>query len=343
MINTPGAVELYNAKLNEYGVRDWESPVEAFAALELTQHSVVIAAPYPQLFHGRSKVFCAFKGQLFEVDTTTWDLLPITTYDGYDTTVAAAITLDGVWDFIDLNDNYMFFNGTSWVYKTSNEALKGGTDKTLVVTTPNITSAARFHGHVMYGGFSGTVWNAEWQAAWKALQPENVGILQNFDNISSNYVWWTSAAGGDLLWLIYPQLAFAGPLNNNYDAGEPYFIRQLQRGDWGWMPVDFKGPIMRLPEGDAWGCGLGEDGVCIMPYNREVTTFGKIRTSLAGLQQRGAVAASDTELVYIDPRNDLYTIANDGKITLLGYRQYLSEITDDDVNIHWDADIIIRN
>lgn len=336
-INAPGAVELYNAKvLEEHGVRDWHSPSAAFTAQELQDNNVTIAAPYPQLFHGMRHVFLLTKGKLFTVNTSTWELTEVTTYDGYSSSVMANITQDGVWDFIDFGETYMFFNGTSWVYRTSNEVLKGSTDKTYVVTTPNVTSAAKYKGHVMYGGFNGTVWNTEWEAALRSLMPANLGLPFQLTDIDSTYVWWTSQGGGDLLWLIYPQLAFTGVLDDKYEGGEPYFIRHIMRGDAGFMPIDFKGPILRMVSYAGGVIACGEDGVCVLPYSGELTTFAKKLTGINGLQQRGTVCSSDTDTILIDSQNQLWDIDSSGKITLLDYSQYMEDITGGEVNIFYD-------
>lgn len=343
-INGEGLFELRNAKCTEYGIREWESPNAAFSASELIGASLSLSPPLPQLFKGKSNAFLADRSHLHSINTSNFTLDQLLIYDAYTPALQTNIVGDGVWDFIDFGESYMFFNGTSWVFKTGHAKIVGEDEKIFTVITPTIRSGCLFHGRAIYGGFVGSPWNAEWEAMLRSLlapgvlpQSTETGLSINFQDIGQNYVWWTSVGGGDLLWLIYPQLAFTGALDGNYKDKLPYFIQSLYRGDWGFMPMDFAGEVVRVVPLDQKDivAVFGTDGICLLQYNREMTTFGKYKMQAPRINQRGAVCASNTDLIYIDDRSQLWRLA-ENSFELLGYKEYLQQITSGEVNIHYD-------
>lgn len=343
-VNSGGLKELRNAKCTDRGIRDWESPSAAFSASELIAASVTYAPPFPQMFKGEKHVFLATQTKLYVVDTASWTLNRILTYDGYDANLQANIVSDGVWDFLDFGDSYMFFNGTSWVYKGGHATMVGETEKTYLVNTPAIQSACKFHGRAVYGGFSGTVWNSAWEASLRSLLKTDTGLAARFDDIGSNYVWWTGVAAGDMFWLIYPQLAFTGTLNANYEESIPYYVQNMWRGDSDFMPMTFKGAVVRMvPLGDNI-IVFGEDGVTVMVYAKEETTFAKYKAEVPTIYQRGAVGASQDALIYVDKSGQLWHWDAKGS-ELLGYQEYMLPLCQSgNVNIFYDeveSDFII--
>lgn len=342
--NGEGLFELRNLKCTEYGVRDWDRPDAAFSANELLGNSLALSPPMPQLFKGKRQAFLANRGQLFSINTSNFTLTRVLTYDAYTPGLQSNIISDGVWDFLDFGDSFMFFNGTSWVYKTGHASVIGETERVHVVNTPVIRSGCTFHGRAIYGGFSGSPWNSEWEAMLRSLvaphifpQTTETGLKFSLQDLGQNFVWWTSVGGGDLTWLIYPRLAFTGAFDGKYTDKLPYFIQALNRGDWGFMPMDFAGEVIRVvPMGHKDLVAVfGADGICFMQYNRELTTFGKYKIDAPRINQRGAVCASNTDLIYIDDRSQLWRLG-EGGFQLLGYSEYLSQITDGEVNIFYD-------
>lgn len=330
-VNSPGLYQLYNAVCTERGLRAWIPP----GALDLTGSGITIEPPYPQIFKGSRNVLMATDDTLYSINPATYGITALTLYDGYDSPATKVITADGVWDFIDFGSTFMLFNGTSWVYRSGHAGIVGDTDKTYIVNTPTITSGCKFRGRAVFGGFPNGAWNATWKASMQALMQTNTGVAFNLDDIDGTYVWWTTVGGGDLFWHVYPELAMTGALDMLYDPTNPYFVQHWQRNDWGFMPMEFNGAVVRIMPMEDAVVVFGEDGTCIMPYVPEMTTFGKYRANVPAIQQRGACAVSNSKLIFIDNANELWQFGREG-FQNVGYSEYLATITDGIINIIYD-------
>lgn len=333
-----GCFDVYNLKCSARGLRDWHTPSAALSNAELVASSLSISAPFPQIFHGRSITLVVDSDKIFQLDKSNWTLTRLHVYDGYNPDLEIVLTPNGVWDFVDFGSSWMLFNGTMWVYKTANESIfTGGPDKIYAVTTPAVTTACKFKGRAVYAGFSGNVWNTTWLAVWQSLLKTDTGIPFQMNDLGANHVWWSTVGGGDLLWLIYPQLALGGVLNLPYNENVPPFIAAMHRKDNGIGVTDSQGAIMRIaPIGNILYI-FTEDGCDKFVWIPEMLEFAKQSLDICGLAVRGAVCSSDSLMVFVDANKELWIATPDGGMAKRGYKEYMTDLlASGTFNIHYD-------
>lgn len=164
--------------------------------------------PFPQLFRGKKVTLLCFSDEIFVVDETTWTATPLTFYDAADfgntSPGTDTITAGGPWHFMDFHDTWVLFNGVSTVFKTAYYSVP------VVLNDVTIATGADMkHGRAYMGGFNPSNFYslADWPSYWKGLLDSCPSeIRQIAETMSggagSNWVWWSTIGGGDLLWLI---------------------------------------------------------------------------------------------------------------------------------------------
>ena len=167
--------------------------------------------PFPQLFRGAKVTLLCFVNTIFLVDETDWTATELLLYDAADfgntTPGAGSITSAGPWHFMDFHDTWVLMNGTTTIFKTGYYFLPIATDEVTIKTGCDIK------GRAVMGGFDPSNFYAlaDWPAYWLTLDDNapaeiRARALEMANGAGTNWAWWSTIGGGDLLWLISKDL-----------------------------------------------------------------------------------------------------------------------------------------
>lgn len=170
------------------------------------------AYPFPQLFKGKAVTLLCFEDAIYEVDETDWTASQILLYDADDFGSSSpgdgSITPDGPWHFMDFHTTWALFNGTTSIFKTGYYSRPTATDNVTIKTGCSLKS-----GRAIMAGFNPDNFYAlaDWPAYWRTLDanaPQEIRekAAAMADGAGSNWVWWSTIGGGDLMWLISKEL-----------------------------------------------------------------------------------------------------------------------------------------
>lgn len=205
----------------EFGLKDYLPVTQPIDDADLTNASGVNPAvetwtyPYPQLFRGAKITLLCFSDAIYEVNESTWTATEISLYNaanfGSYTPGAGSITAGGPWHFVDYHDNWVLFNGVTTIWKTGYYTLP------IATSAVSISTGCDLKNRMFMGGFNPTNFYAlaDWPTYWKTLledaPPE---VEQKYRTMAtgagSNWAWWGTMGGGDLLWLVSKTLYTTG-------------------------------------------------------------------------------------------------------------------------------------
>ena len=95
-----GLTSLFNHKPTPWGLREPTLPVIPTALqTAMTSASITVAHPFPQIFHGKGLTFLLTATKLYTVNTTTFALTQVSTFDPEDETSQASPT-GRRWQFV---------------------------------------------------------------------------------------------------------------------------------------------------------------------------------------------------------------------------------------------------
>ena len=213
-----------------FGLKDYLTITQPMSNTYLTATlGGALGWPFPQLFRGKAVTLLCFASSIFEVNETNWTATELALYDAADfgDTVPGAdtITAGGPWHFMDFNDTWVLFNGISTIFKTGYYA------NPVVLNDVTIqTGADMKHGRAYMGGFTPSNFYAlaDWPAYWSALLSNAPAEIQQQAEMmsggaGSNWVWWSTIGGGDLLWLVSKEL---------YTGDTRPLVNAIQNGDF---------------------------------------------------------------------------------------------------------------
>ena len=166
-----------------------------------------ILFPHPQLFRGAGITLLCFIDAIYEVDESTWTATEITFYTAaqFDSANPAAgtITSGGAWHFVDYHSTWVLFNGVSTIWNTAH------LDKPIVTSDVTINTGCDLKGRMFMGGFDPTDFYAlaDWPTYWEGFDsnvPEQISqaLRTMSTGAGSNWAWWSTIGGGDMLWLV---------------------------------------------------------------------------------------------------------------------------------------------
>jgi len=293
--------------------------------------------PFPQLFRGSSVSLLAAETAVYTVDETgdPWDETQITTYDIEDPEKEKAITAGGTWHFADFFDTWMLFNGSCTVIASNLLGMRGESNKVLVADAPAINAGCSFKGRAVYGGFSDGFFTEDWQSIFERYSNAISQDLQLSLSLSSNFIVWTAAGGGDLVWPMIPFSALNSYFpDSEYSVQNPFYIEYLLRGDAGFLPIPLQGTILAIkPLGNGIAV-YSENGVSILGYMIDpVPTFGILRTMGVEILGRGSIAGDENGHLFMDRAGNLWKLLADGHLSRLGYKNQFSAMLAEDVLI----------
>ncbi len=317
-----GLISLFNHKPTRWGLRQVELPVIPTALqTAMTSASITVSHPFPQLFHGKGLTFLLTATQLYTVNTTTWALTQVSTFNPDDDTTLA-ITTGNSWHFVDYKDAYVFFNGVVTIIKGKDTSLLGGTDLAYVFSTPFINTGVDFRGRVVFGGFSDGVWKNEWTDFWESFDPAHE--LATSFSIDNNSVMWTSVAGSELMWLIKPELIL--------DGDNTKVIQLLKKNQFGWKRLDHQGDVLRIVPLDDSLIVYGSNGVTQMfPVDSPYPTFGFRKLLDYGINSRSSVINANGRHIFLTKGGVLREFTKDGGVKRLGFSEFFTSMDGNDV------------
>ena len=215
-----GAVALEQCdylRATEFGLKDFLPIAVELTDGDLTPGSETWTYPYPQLFRGASITLLCFSDAVYEVDESTWTATEISLYDAADfgdyAPGSGSITAGGPWHFVDYHTNWILFNGATTIWKTSFYDLPIATDAVTITTGCDLKNRAFYGGFDPSNFYALADWPTYWQTLLTDVPPE---LEQKYQTMAagagSNWAWWGTIGGGDLLWLISKELLTTGAM-----------------------------------------------------------------------------------------------------------------------------------
>jgi hypothetical protein len=166
------------------------------------------AWPCPQIIRGSAITLLCFSDAIYEIDESDWSATLIELYDAADFGDSVpgdgSITADGPWHFMDFHDTWVLMNGTTTIWKT------GYYSRPIATDAVTIKTGCDMKGRAIMGGFDPANFYAlaDWPEYWEGLTDNNTPseILEKVNAMAggagTNWCWWSTIGGGDLLWLV---------------------------------------------------------------------------------------------------------------------------------------------
>jgi len=319
--NVPYLFQAHNVRIEEHGIRPFEPVIDPF------NDTLDVVFPFPQLFHG-DKVTLLADEQQIQLVNDTWDTEVLVTVDPA-TLRPTAIQPGGVWHFVDLFDAWYLFNGSCVVFKTGfDNELQRPRNEAYVANLPTITTGCKHRGRIVTGGFDRQNF---WNYMWTDIFDEWRDKFQWMDWLDAsapddNFVVWSSIGGGDFpLWLIYP-------FDSNNARLKPTaasVIERIKRNEFGWMPLENSGNILRVAPLGKHFIAYGTQGIYALsaPAGRTdvADTYGKHMLKAIGILDRGSVGVSKDRHIFIDAKLRLWSIDPELRLQELDYREWMPD------------------
>ena len=353
-VNTPGLIECMGVKpiLIRNPDRTTSNVLAPHEPLDNPFPNETISWPFPQLIRGKGVTLLADKTTIYEVNENGWSKTPLVVYDAYDTDTTVSIPEGGQWHFIDHFDSWMLLNGECTIIKPYKEAITGGAEKILLQRDVRAETGCSFRGRSILGGFTPEhFWNSDWEEVWDIWAASWPGGVQKIGHgLDKNFVLW-SGIGGNLLWLIYPDLArqgfipyTVGGTDTGYDASDPDFTNRLmldmfRRNELGWIPMESQGGVLKVKPLGKSVVVYSEDTISrIYPINDPVAGFGLENLSSVGITDRGSVGGDDSEHVFVDTNGSLWKLGGDYIPQRLGYREFFFPMLNREIAITFEPE-----
>lgn len=335
--NEPYLLTADNMVCTQSGLSEHETINQLIASGELSDKSITVSHPFPQVFKGRGVTLLCTQTKVYTVDESDWTLTALTTYDLRTPANTHAIPSGGVWQFADMHTYWMLFNGACVVMKT------GWVDsaKVFVQDEQTMLAGCTFRGQLMMGGFDTDFWTSDWQTLWATWYSRGVTWGQTLSGPGQNWVWWSQIGGGDIGMLFLAELATAnvGDVTGGHSTDQPLFLDFARRVESSLMPMDFQGAVMNMLPMKEAVVVYGADGVsALFPATPAgIPTFG-LEDSLhgTGLASRGACCAVGPDHMFVDAEGVLWRITAGLQTERLGYQEFLSPMLGDNISMHYD-------
>jgi len=296
--------------------------------------------PFPQLVFGKGTTLLCHADSIQEIqDDIVWSLTDLTTYDAYDPQTEKAIPSGTQWHYVDMFKTWMLFNGRCTVFKLNQYGMFGENQLVLVDDQMLINTGAYYKGRAFLGGFdSQTFFNEQWRNILDrgiADAPYSIGM---YEAPGPNFVFWSSIGGGDLLNLLYPEIATYGYIKEDTSAtfNEPLFFDSLKRNELGFMPMPWPGLVLSLrPLGEGL-VAYGDSGTAaLFSVTDPISTIGLKPIAKVGLASRSAVGGNDSEHILVDAGGYVWRMDSQFKMTRLGFREFIYPMLGRDIAISY--------
>lgn len=338
--NSLGLTECQNIKVVEEGLVPYDPLVMPISSDDLHLMGLTLSWPNPQLIQGKEKTFLVHDAAIYLVDESNWTLYPLDIYDHSSLTATNPVK-NGLWQLADMGEAWLLVNGVSSVFHHGRHIMKGETDKVYHQKDIRVQAACVHNGHMVMAGFDPDhFWTTAWQVTLDSWIGKNIKLNHGVDTtlkMGYNFVLWTSLSF-DPFWLFYPSLSQTGILNtpshlskHDYgtEDGYPYLFDAMNRGEIGWVPMEWPGRIFQVkPLGKAVII-YGENGIsALVPTVDPVPSLVAITLHRIGINNVGAAGGSETYHVFIDQEGELWSIDADLKMGRLGYKEFFQSDLD---------------
>ncbi len=348
--NSDFLLDCFNAKITPYGLVPYE-PVELpFSQLTLNANQIVLGWPFPQLFKGSSKMLIADRNRIFLVNENDWSVFRLTNFFSAltPTSVVTNITIGNQWQFCEFWDTWMLTNGVNTIFHYNKHLMRvlspdNPADRMYIGTKPRTQACCAYRGRAWFGGFDPNFfWSAKWTslvttfANTTANLATDLAILDSFQGLDENFVWWSSIGGGDMFMLFVALTELEeGFTAGGYDSANSYIIEKMKENTFGCQPMKWKGKVRQMKPLGAGVMVYGDGGVsALIPTDSRMST--KEFTQLAsGVSNTGAVGGNEEEHLFVNNDGYLWHVDKEFKVTELGYREYMQSMLGRDIIISY--------
>ena len=312
-------VEVYNLRAREWGLESYIEPLN-LDIQQLFNEGFSTSGAFPQLMRISGELYLLDESKISKITQVnsdgTFTLSNITLYDINNKTNAINVTPGGQWHLIDLQNTFLITNKNSTIFKL------GGDSKFYVNNYTTVNTGISDGGRSLLGGFNkDNFWNPTWKEFWKTWSTKHdYGLTLDY-GLDQSFIMWSTVGGGDVFHLFYPEVFDS---ITGYDSTDPYIFTLYKRGDIGFIPMTWRGTILQMLHLNDTIAVYGDNGISLLKhFNDPAPTYGERVVSNIGINNRGAVAGSDSEHIFIDKNGYLYTLNNQG-VTQLGYEEFFS-------------------
>ena len=165
--------------------------------------------PWPQYFRGRENSYLLTATALYSLDASfvATQIIPIDLEDE-----TATITNTQPWQYVDFGDTEMFLGSSTVLFKTLHE----NDSRWRAVNLPIIAAGCTYKdGQAILAGFStSNVWPSLYTSIFSQYNPADLPdavltfLTRTAPFAHTNWVWWSSIGGGDLLMLLNPRMLY---------------------------------------------------------------------------------------------------------------------------------------
>jgi len=303
--------ESIGLKPTPYGSRPAADLQEPFSSSQFASW------PFPQLAIEQSQVLLLGEAAINLVDDSAdpWTVgaaLSFVEYEAPET--AATLTGGGPWHFTEGLNGGIYTNGVDLLVRDNREAMFGQA-RVNRVSDIAVSTLTAHRGRVFYGGFNpADLWTSEWAGLfekWLLLSPVQIDY-QDQQQVSEQFVFWSSIGGGDSLW--------------PFDPPEPeQWLDLFERNEAGFTPLPWTGSVYRLlPLGNGV-VAYGDRGITYLnPITAPVTSFGLVDIAAFGIASRSAAGGDDKVHAFVASDGEVYTLTSGLELQKRGYKQFLA-------------------
>lgn len=321
-------------KPKKWGLRSCSVIEEPF---EIPQ---VVSWPFPQLIRGKEDTLLLEETSIMEIDESApyWEAGPsIVTYDVNDIQVAKDIIGSGVWHMADFHNVWLLFNGVDTVLRLNESAMFDEPQRFLVQNDISINTGCASRGRLFMGGLDPkALFKDDWGSLWEAwTESASYSMGTTIEEVSTNFVMWSTIGGGDVIFLFRPDKAIGGYLEEDErDIDDSFYMDLWRRNEMGFMPMPWKGTVLKVEPLGEEVIVCGDSGIAALyRANAPYPTIGLRHISPNGVAGRGCVGSDGSTLILLDNYGFLWAYSSEGGLKKLGYKEYLEEIIGQDVII----------
>lgn len=340
-----------------YNVRAYREFLDSPETLVNPASGVSQSLPFPQLHIGPYWQLLFEEDSIAVIVPETGAMTPITVYD-YVSGAASTITAGGQWHVVDLNAAIYAFNGSCIVFTDGLEEIGTPGAKWYVCADVTMQTGVYSRGRVVTAGFDASnVWS-NWTSHFASLSGTTTGQRSTSDgtaratsdgtlravsdpivdlgavsrnDLSSNWIMWGSIGGGDFpLWLMYPDHP-----GFDYNMTPDRLEWAIQRNEFGWMPMPWRGTILKMIPLAKHIAIYGTGGVSLITshtaqqYADAPPTYGLTRSWQSRLACRSAVDGDERGHLMVAADGNLWLLSTELNLQRIGFKEYFEDEADE--------------
>lgn len=300
--------------------------------------------PFPQLFRGQKTTLLAGKEVIRTVDESDWSTSATGLYKSRTPGTPGTIPGNGgPWHHASFQDKWAMTNGTGMVFSMPSNV----SDKVFLDDENTYQSLCNHNERLVFGGCAGTFFaGSRWAKVFNAWRESPNSVFTHEDTaFDTNWVVWGEPLGGadDIPHHVF--LAALGVFGDAaFDKVEELILSAVESGAIGMTPLRTPGSVLGvLPLGDGI-IVYGARGVSRLTPSGQSYVEGPLHN--IGIASRSAFGGDTTGHIYIDDKSQLWKLAASGAPELLGYEEFMDDLTAADIVItrdEYDRDLWITD